>query len=468
MRKKIIDRLLLLCIMALFAAFTIIGLTSCKDTEKEQGQSADPTMELLRQTNFFKSAPEELYFGKALQESFSDQGVTIKHRAAFHDGEATYIFFDVIDTGAGIFSQGSNGLDFSLDQYDFLEKAGYNDSRLHELISYEEETRTATICVEYIGPLQIEELSFHIYSMTGNQKMINKDFEKVDLYEMLKDKPGEYEPENEYIGGSTSFGVIDEQTGESRTIEMPEFDEGNGTTTYRLKKDVLSIPVEDEEGNHVADITNIGWKNGWLHIQLNPENRFKWETNFNLENNRTEDLVYSPFHLSFGTGPDGEALTDYYEYVFYVGAMTEENLDCSIVFKNSAYRAVTLKGDWEIKLSIPDSLLKRLEADKRVPVDDQQLLIRRAVISPVNITLFASGKDVPEDLAGWFWGISVDDLKLKILYQDGKTAAIPEGSGYIHGNQKGAMFRLKHTAENFEEITGLEVNGVYFPVVTNQ
>lgn len=466
MRKETIGRRLLLCTLALFAAFTIIGLTACTNTGKEQAQSTDPTMELFNQTNFFKSAPEELYFGEASQESFSDQGVTIKHRAAFHDGEATYIFFDVIDEGAGLFSQGSNGYDFSLDQYDFLEKAGYNDSRQYELISYEEETRTATICVEYIGPLQIEELSFHIYSMTGNQKMINTDFENVELYELLKEEEGAFEPENEFQSGSTSFGVMDEKTGESKTVEMPEFDEGDGTTAYRLKKDVLFIPVEDEEGTHVADITNIGWKNGWLHIQINPENRLQWETHFNLKNHKTEELIYSPYYLSFGTAPDGEELTDYYEYVFYVGAMTEENLDCSIVFQNSPYRAVTLKGDWEIKLSISDSLLKRLEADKRVPVDDQELLIRRAVISPVNITLFASGKDVPEDLAGWFRGIRADDLKLKIIYQDGETAAIPEGSGYIHGNQKGELFRLMYTADNFKEITGLEVNGVFFPVET--
>jgi hypothetical protein len=147
-----------------------------------------------------------------------------------------------------------------------------------------------------------------------------------------------------------------------------------------------------------------------------------------------------------------------------VGDLTRENLDCSIAFRNSGYRATSLKGDWEIKLSIPDSLLKRLEADKAVPLGDQELLIRRAVISPVNVTLFASRTDVPEERVGWFYNIRPEDLNLKIIYKDGGTAAVPEESGRSHGNQKGEMFRFIHTAENFADISGLEVNGVLFPI----
>lgn len=455
---------ILSCFLAIVLVLTAIGFSGCTNVEEEQEKSKDPVMNLIGQTYFFDKAPEELSFGKAIQDTDSDQGVTIKYLSAFHDGEATYIFFDLTDTGANLFCRGSNGFDFSLDEYDFLEKTGYNDSRQYDLISYDEKTRTATLCVEYIGPLQTEELSFHIYSVTGNQKTINTEFEDVDLYEMLKKTTGEFEPESEFVGGSTGFGIFDEKTGESRTVEMPEFDEGNGDTVYRLKKDALSIPVDDTEGNHVADITNIGWRNGWLHIQLNPENSIKWETNFNLKNNKTGDLIYSPFNLSFGTVQDGEELNDYREYVFYVGDMTEENLDCTIAFIKSAYRATSLKGDWDLTLSIPDSLLKNLEAGKTVPLKDQELLIQRAVISPVNITLFASRKDVPEEYTDRFYGISSTDLNLKIIYQNGKTAEVPNEAGQLIGNQKGNLFRYIYSAENFGEITGLEVNGVLFPV----
>jgi len=457
--KRILGYLLVFILLS-----TAVGLSGCKNTAKEQEKNVDPIMNLLNQTYFFKGAPKELYFGKASSESFSDQGVTIKYISSFHDGEATYIFFDLTDTGAGLFSKGSNGFDLSVDKYDFLEKAGYNDSRQYDLISYDEKTRTATLCVEYIGPLQTDDLSFHIYSIIGNQKTINVDFEDIDLYEMLSKTAGTFEMENEFVGGGTSFGIIDEQTGESRTVQMPEFDEGNGPSVHRLKKNVLSIPVENSEGNHVADITNIGWRNGWLHVQVNPENSIAWETQFNLKNNRTGDLIYSPFNLSFGIAQDGEELKDYYEFVFYVGDMTKENLDCSIAFRNSVYRATSLKGDWEIKLSIPDSLLKKLEADKAVPVEDQELLIQRAVVSPVNITLFASRKDIAEEHTDWFYSIDPDDLNLKIIYQDGKTATVPKESGGLHGNQKGDLFRFLYTAENFIDITGLEVNGVLFPV----
>ncbi|HVI40716.1 MAG TPA: hypothetical protein VM577_08650 [Anaerovoracaceae bacterium] len=460
-------RSILSCLLTFILVLSVVELSGCNNTTEEQEKSADPIMNLLNQTYFFKGAPKELYFGKASSESFSDQGVTIKYLASFFDGEATYIFFDLTDAGANLFSKGSNGFDFSLGSYDFSEKTGYNDSRQYQLISYDEKTRTATICVEYIGPLQTDNLSFHLYSLNGNQKTINPDSADIDLYKMLNKTVGEFEPENEFMGTGTAFGIMDEKTGESREVEMPEFDEGNGDTVYRLIKDVLSIPVEDTEGNHVADITNIGWRNGWLHVQVNPENSIKWDVSFNLKNNKTGELIYSPFNLSFGSVPDQEELNDYCEYVFYVGDMTEENLDCSIAFINSVYRATSLKGDWEIKLSIPNALLKKLEADRAVPVNDGQLTIQRAVISPVNITLFASAKDISDEQMNWFDKIENNALSMKIIYQDGKTAKVPEVSTNSIRNQKGLLFRTVFNPENFDEITGMEVNGVLFPVEEN-
>ncbi|MBK5262669.1 MAG: hypothetical protein JJE17_08885 [Peptostreptococcaceae bacterium] len=84
---------------------------------------------------------------------------------------ATYLFLEIIDTGSNLFNENSNGNDFLLENYDFLEKTGYTDSKLYGLISFDEKRRAATICVEYIGTLDNENISFHIYSLNGNQKL---------------------------------------------------------------------------------------------------------------------------------------------------------------------------------------------------------------------------------------------------------------------------------------------------------
>ena len=455
-------------ILVLCLILPVIGLSGCGENASNQAEITDPLMELVDRSSFFDKAPEKLIFGTSVQGADSAQGVTVKYLAAFFDGEATYIFFELTDTGADLFSKGGNGNDFSLDKYDFLEKAGYNDSRLYDLISYDETTKTATICVEYIGPLQIEDLSFHIYSLTGNQKMINTEFKDLDLYEMLRQSSGEFEQETEFIGNGTGFGYFDEKTGESRSIDLPEFEEGYGPETYRLKKEVISVPLADTEGNHVADITNIGWRNGWLHVQLNPENDIEWNTvNFNLKDNKTGKLFYSPFHLAFGPVQGEAQPIDYCEYVFFVGDLTKENLDYTIAFINSSYRATVLKGDWDLKLSIPESLLKKLGANKSVPVNGGQLMIQRAVISPVNITLFASAKVVPEEEIHWFDSIENNALSMKIIYQDGLTVKIPEVSTNMLRNQKGLLFRTIYNPKNFDEITGLEINGVLFPAQVN-
>lgn len=461
MSKNRARSLMLVCLLTMTVALMMAGLTGCKESKADPTNGQNSVMNLMDQSGYFKGAPKELYFGKASQESFSDQGVTVKYLAAFNDGEATYLFFNIIDTGADLFSKRNGGYDFSLEEYDFSQKIGYTDSKMYDVVSYDEKMRTTTLCVEYIGSLPKENITFHVYSMNGNQKMINYTLEELDLYEMLKKTNGDFELEDQFLGGSTSFSIFDEKTGQSRNVDMPEFDEGNGDTTYRLKKDVIALPIEDEEGNRVADITNIGWKNGWLHVQINPENNIEWDmAQFNLQHNKTEKRLYSPFNMSFGGRSDQDVQDDYYEYVFYVGDKTKENLDYSISFRNTTYKDTVRKGDWQIKFAIPNSLVKKLEANKSISVNGHKILIDRAVVSPVKITLFAARDHVPEELEE----LGPDDLDLKIVYQDGKTIDIPKQSGYTHGNQKGYMFRITYTAENFEDIIGLEVKGVFFPV----
>ncbi|MDD2216533.1 MAG: hypothetical protein PHG06_21590 [Parabacteroides sp.] len=201
----------------------LVFLTGCSVAN---GNKTEQYMDLISQSRFFREAPEELYIGEAAQDSFSDQGVTVKYLASFNDGEATYLFFDLIDTGANLFNTGSNGFDFSLGKYEFLEKAGYTDSLLYQVVSFNEASRTATICVEHIGPLHNEDISFYIYSMNGNQKRINYTLENVDIYEVLNETQGEFELEEEYRGGRRSISIFDEKTGQSQNIDMPEFDEG--------------------------------------------------------------------------------------------------------------------------------------------------------------------------------------------------------------------------------------------------
>jgi len=270
----------------------VIGLTGCKDSGDGSLKAEDKNMTLVNQSHSFKGAPEELYFGEALQETFSDQGLDVKYLSSFNDGVATYLFLEIIDTGSNLFDEESNGNDFTLYNYDFLEKTGYTDSKLYGLISYDKKRQAATICVEYIGTLDNENISFHIYSLTGNQK---------------------------------------------------------------------------------------------------------------------------------------------------------------------------LTGDWEIKFAIKNSLVKELDSNEAIPVKGEKLLVQRAVISPVNITLFASRKDVTEEQMDWFGRLYLEDFDVKILYKDKKTIDVPKQSG-IFANQKGLLLRFVYTPENFVDIVGLEVNGVTFPV----
>ncbi len=284
--------LVLLLAIALFAT----GLVACKgNTDKPEMTDEERIMSLMEKSFFFESAPETLYFGEAIEESFTDQDVTLKYLGAFSDGEGIYLFVDIIDEAGIFFSEKDNPYYASINEYDFFEKTGYTDSKIYDVLDYNNEDRTATICFEYIGLLDEDNISFHIYSMGG-----------------------------------------------------------------------------DLEGSREA-----------------------------------------------------------------------------------------LIGDWEIKFAIPGSLVKPLDADKSLTHNGYNFLVKRAVISPVNFTLFAARKDVPEEIME----IHPKDLDIKLVYKDGESLGVPEDSGYVHVNQKGYMFRIKHTAKNYDDVIGLEVNGVLFTSV---
>jgi|GEM_PF-6942957 len=440
------------------------GLMGCKVNKQETSANAETgIMDLIALSHYFNGAPKKLVFGEATDGTFSDQGVTIKYLASFFDGEATYLFFELTDNGANLFPYGSSG--FKMNKYDFTEKDGYNDSRDYRLLSYDKKTKTETICVEYIGPLHTEDLSFHIYSMNGNQQKINAILSDIDLYQILQQAPGEFEKEEQFRSCSTSYSIANKLTGAPEEIEMPEFEEGNQAAVYRLKKDAMSVPIKDKLGNHIADITNVGWKDGWLHVQINPDNQLEWRgMGLNLEDMGTGELKYSPYHMTFGMIQDGQESVDYYEYVFYVGNPTKENLSDRIAFINQYYNATNLKGDWKIRFSIPDAMLKKMDINSPIPVNGHDLHLKRAVASPVNISLFASAKDIKSDEEDWFRRLSQEDLVVKAVDKDGNKVTIPQTAVYLIGNQKGEMIRIKYTADSFDDLAGVEVNGVLLTV----
>lgn len=296
MQKNKMKLPLLILVLIFTVGLLVTGLVACNDSSEYQDMSnEEKIMSLIEKSFFFESAPESLVFGEAIQDSFTDQGVTIKYLGAFSDGEGFYLFLDIIDEEGNFFGKQDVGYTLAINDYDFLEKAGYTDSKIYEILAFDTKERTTTVCVEYIGLLEEDNISFHIYSMDG------------DL---------------------------------------------------------------SKENNEIT-------------------------------------------------------------------------------------------GDWELKFAIKDSLLKPLEANKLVTYNGYDFLVQRAVISPIKITLFAARNDVPEEISS----IQPEDLEYNIIYKDGETATILDDPGYVHGNQKGYMFRINYTPKNFEDIVGLEVNGVLFPVV---
>lgn len=293
-------------------------------------------------------------------------GIKMEVVASMNDNEMAVVYLTMQDLI-------SNRINESIDLYD------YNITGLniftHELVDYDETTKTATIRMLAAGgrDLNDKEINLRISSFLTGSKTFEKFDTKVNLVDV-----------------SSDVDTID--------LNMLQIPGGGGDKFDDLKeKRIVNILKTDEMNIELpnisfAYISNIGFIDDKLHVQV------KWtkkETEkANIDDHGTFSLIANnktiiPTNIEFSVDEYGNTKygNGYSEYIFDVSRQMVSSY--SLVADHFETNNNYIEGDWQISFNI-----KTVNTPKKVDCDINidNIRIKSVSLSPLGITLFAEGK----------------------------------------------------------------------------
>jgi len=318
-----------------------------------------------------------------------DQGIKMETLAAINDDEMAAIYFKMTDlTG--------NRIDYKLDIYDYFVKGATTHNT--QLIHYDEATKTATMRMLVNGGKKLngKNITVRIDSfMSGGmtEKEYNPGF---DLYSLLKDKPASgttfLNRQTDDISGFGGKGIDDIRKQEEIAV---------------LEKDKLHISLPGMDWQYIS---NIGFVDGKLHIQVNPESnmgRFNHGYFYftDLNGNRQDIAMYS---ISYGGYEIDRVHTggDYIESVYDISDISQlKDLKLSGYF--TTYTDY-VQGNWKTSFDMESTTdTKQASVDMKLA----DAVITNVEVSTLGITL--EGKGLNE--------IGSSDDNIAIHYKDGSV-----------------------------------------------
>lgn len=357
-------------------------------------------------------APQTAQFLRPIERSCEDQGIRMEVTAAMYDEDTlgAYLTFQDI-SGARI--------DDTLDLYDYQIK-GYN-SFTHELIHYDESSRTATI--RLVGQRDKKQAPGKITLSVTSFLSGKTDFRDLALAPGLLTKLSDQTmavPEACISGG----GNISANSGQ------------DGTRTF-LQPSAEEKKIS-EQVNFVT-VSAAGMIDGKLHIQT------RWEQSvdnhgFIYGKNERGEICRPVSNYSFGMA-DGQPVygRNYVEYVFDLSA---DELDDYTWYGDFTEDGVYLEGDWQVTFASEDVSARQLV---RKGISANGLHLDELTISPLGVRLS---------------GGQIGEANIEIVYQNGRR--ISDGSTICFEQEKGRIYKwLSDQPLDVAQIAGLYVNGVW-------
>lgn len=334
-------------------------------------------------------------FGSLLQPiNITDEydGIEMKTLAALSDEDMIYIYFTMTDLQ-------EDRIDSFIDIYDFIvtDTIGLNT----EVISFDEATKTATLRISGSGGRELngKKISMKISSLLTGAKRNEYDT-KINMSEIF---------ENKFIASVEHVKAKDITGGSAKEI-------GAITNSYSialLKRDELEIKIP---GVDWMSITNIGFVDGKLHIQINPDNnmgRFN-HGHFYFADSEGNSVYYNTDSIYFDEYKQGGTIYggDYIEYIFDISDIKQlEGLKLMGSF--TTYDRF-IEGQWESTF-IVEQIGENKVLDTNIKLDE--ITIKKVTVSPLGVTLMAYGnvdRNKNDELPLY-------EFDMTIEYKDGKT-----------------------------------------------
>ncbi len=323
------------------------------------------------------------------------EGIRMKTLAAMNDDDMVYIYLTLTDLWG-------ERIDETLDIYDYF--VSQAPALNCQVINYDENSKTATLRMSGSGGKELtgRKITVSINSFLSGAKK-TKGFETgLDLYTLLEnggDATIERVGSHEISGGSGEFTIDRKREGEDFLL---------------LKRDEKAISLP---GLDWLTLSNIGFVEGKLHIQINPDSdmgRFNHGNFYFVDTNG--DSIYCTNTVAFGKYKQGETTIggDYLEYIFDISTVNQlEGLKLMASF--TTYDQY-VEGRWENTFTL-EAIAESKEVDTDLPL--KRGSIKKITVSPLGITLNCLGDpDIKRDGEG---GILPADIEMTLQYEGGKS-----------------------------------------------
>lgn len=348
-----------------------------------------------------------------------DQGIRVKVIGAVRDGDTTEVYVSVSDLI-------SNRIDESLDIYDYRLTGG-NASNA-QIVYYDKAAKTAIVRFVTQGKVSTNRMTVRINTLMSGAAREDGYPVPVDWNSLLQRKE------------KNSYEMLN-----SDQISGLGGDIANGMDTDSfqvLRRDQTNIAVQGVNWMHIS---NIGFVNGKLHVQINPDNEmggynhgffyFIDEQGHKLD--IPENSISYGHYMKDGVGYGG----DYIEYIYDLSSVKALNkLRLQGSFTNIGE---VIQGKWEASFD-----LNQLNRSKRGHINLGKNVGAQveATLSPIGITLTGEALGM----------IRMEDLKIELQLKDGtKKSAL---TGFIQLDNDLVKWISSETIR-VEDVNNLLING---------
>lgn len=328
-----------------------------------------------------------------VNEAVVYNGIEMKVVSAVADDDSVMILYTMRDLEGSRISDNTSIYDFSLSRATTL--GTYP-------VGYDPETRTATFCMagDNGSEMKGRKLTLSITSFLDGATMELHET-KRSLQELLEQRAAYGEPEFRDYNADEEDSYWNAQSLEG-AARQEEFDNKDNVPILTEGAANIIIPGVDW-----VTVTNIGYKDGWLHVQLKYDGE-KSEINHGCL--CLTDAKGNELDIAVLNSPLPGNLE---EYMMEVGS----DEDFSSIYLSGMYTNYDslITGEWETTFKVKGVETKTVACE----IETDSIMIDRIVLSPLGVTVYGNG--IPDD--------SIQDSGIEIYMKDGTEIASEGSSG---------------------------------------
>lgn len=302
------------------------------------------------------------------------------------------------------------------------------------MMRYDPATGTATLAIHAIGGRPGKDAVFTLSSFFTDELKFDFTADTLDLDKLLSENDGTFVHRDK--SGGTGGGMSQKFMADGHDIQ---------DITEVLEQDMIHLNIPGYDKGYLS---NIGYKDGYLHIQMNPDNAAGNEAlMLHLVHKRTGDEIPIYYSINYGKYAVGELFysNDYDESVFEISR--DELKDYSLHLHGWYYNNV-FEGNWQVGFQVPERMETIVvPVNAAISVNGKECTIGTIEVSPLSVAIRFSGGP-----------IGSEKVDVMLVYQDGTKTPLVQGLSMHFQNDTADTLQLNGPIMNFEQLTALEIN----------